>query len=1162
MADSVKIKVTGDDGQYRKVLSGLETATKTALKGLTVAGAAVSAAWGAIGAVGVKYNAEIEQLQTSFEVMTGSATKAADVTERLRDIGASTPFDLKGLASTTQLLMNYGFEADRAVDEMMMLGDIAQGNAEAMNSIAMGYAQMSSLGKVNLQDIKQMINGGFNPLQEISERTGESMEKLYDRISKGKMSVSEITESMKHATAEGGKYYQSMEKQAQTFQGRLDTLKEDATAFTGQIMASVSDSLRDTVIPMASDMLAEFSDAFSAGGFDGLIDAVTAKIPELLDKAIAVIKQGTSGLSKWLPGAVKQIATVIPSAVRAIVDLSPQIVQSLFEVASSLVSDLITMLPELIPMILDGAAKMLRSVTVGLGKLIEGVFDGLDDLMIDVGMKRASIDKAINRMFANYDAEEVKELKQVWNATITTNITVDDYQKKINEAIAAIQTALKGVKGLKDEDKAAIELAIANGTGIPILQSALEGLKVDPKTAEAVTATITSAMGTINTTLEGLGLSDDAIKAIAKVAIEGGDVQAELVKYGVSPDVAKDTAATITDGMGEINTAVDGLGLDPIAKATVLAGVMGDKASIISMLTMLGVPSDVLDTVAASYDTVSGTLTGKLTAAINSAYAALTDGETDTPKVMAEIKGEIEKAYKDAVDAINKWIADEIAKLDPTSTDYQSKVDSIQKTGEDSIKQVTGYQSAMWLIVGGLADASQEKVDETWTKVEELLGKTQETVKAYEDLEGRVNKQNETNITLTKQGSVRESNKEVGVSAFSATAQQNDAERAALLKKYEDAKQQLADAFASNGDKEAYDNGIAALEEEFAQKNAERIEAYRAKMSELLQGLLTSLEQTNPELAAALKKFLNPEQTMTEVQGAMDAWSAGELDASKMTDAVVKALNESTGFDWSAEDYLKLGNEDLGTKIQGALDAEVAKLETALDEAPPDLGFVSDILNTALQEGAFNDFSADGINTDNMNEALKAVGTTAGAKIPEGISSNKDAAKTAGAEVASAGAEGADKSDEFEKSGENSGQGWLDGFREKAVQMVIAAYNAGKAVHKAFARGQEEGSPAKSFIRSGRYSGQGWEIGFKESMGKAVKTARELSGNLVGAANMPVRFAMPNISEIITDVMAGSDAQATPVYLDSKQIASIQRNNNNVAITRHNRRVVMGYGGR
>ena len=32
------------------------------------------------------------------------------------------------------------------------------GNRDAMVSIATGYAQLSSAGKVNLQDIKQMIN--------------------------------------------------------------------------------------------------------------------------------------------------------------------------------------------------------------------------------------------------------------------------------------------------------------------------------------------------------------------------------------------------------------------------------------------------------------------------------------------------------------------------------------------------------------------------------------------------------------------------------------------------------------------------------------------------------------------------------------------------------------------------------------------------------------------------------------------------------------------------------------------------------------------------------------------------------------------------------------------------------------------------------------------
>lgn len=107
---------------------------------------------------GVEYNATIEQYQTSFAVMTGSVDKAAEAVERLRVMGAETPFETSDLVQVTQLLMQYGFTVDDAIEKMSMLGDIAQGNRDAMVSIATGYAQMSSAGKVNLQDVKQMIN--------------------------------------------------------------------------------------------------------------------------------------------------------------------------------------------------------------------------------------------------------------------------------------------------------------------------------------------------------------------------------------------------------------------------------------------------------------------------------------------------------------------------------------------------------------------------------------------------------------------------------------------------------------------------------------------------------------------------------------------------------------------------------------------------------------------------------------------------------------------------------------------------------------------------------------------------------------------------------------------------------------------------------------------
>nr|DAQ85191.1 MAG TPA: tail tape measure protein [Caudoviricetes sp.] len=203
----------------------------------------------------VDYQKSMEYYTTSFTVMTGSADKASETVKKLADIGATTPFDMPQLADATSLLMNFGFSADDAVDSMMMLGDISQGNADKLNTIARAYGKMNSAQKVTLENINMMIDAGFNPLQEISEKTGESMQSLYDRISKGKMSVDEITESMKRSTSEGGKYFQSMDAQSQTLDGRLSTLSDTVNSKLGEALQPILQKAADEWIPNVTNAI-------------------------------------------------------------------------------------------------------------------------------------------------------------------------------------------------------------------------------------------------------------------------------------------------------------------------------------------------------------------------------------------------------------------------------------------------------------------------------------------------------------------------------------------------------------------------------------------------------------------------------------------------------------------------------------------------------------------------------------------------------------------------------------------------------------------------------------------------------------------------------------------------------------------------------------------
>lgn len=380
---------------FNSGITKLGSLAKGGLSVLTGAIGSVTAALGAGAVAGTKYNASIETYQTSFEVMTGSAEKAAEVIDRLKKVGAETPFELPDLADTTQLLMNYGLTADEAMDKMMMLGDISQGSADKMSRIAMAYGQMSSAGKVQLEDVKQMIEAGFNPLQEISESTGESMESLYDRISKGTLSVDEITASMERATSEGGKYYQSMQKQSQTFSGMISTLKDNAQQLLGDVVQPISDSMVSTLLPAAIDAIDQMAKAFETEGTDGLIKAgsqilvdlltgMAQKLPDVIEIAVQIIESIVDGLNKNMPQIITAAGQILLALVSGIAQLLPSLGELALNIIWTLVNGLITNAPQLmtqantmftdfclqiqerLPELIQRGAEMISSLLLGL----------------------------------------------------------------------------------------------------------------------------------------------------------------------------------------------------------------------------------------------------------------------------------------------------------------------------------------------------------------------------------------------------------------------------------------------------------------------------------------------------------------------------------------------------------------------------------------------------------------------------------------------------------------------------------------------------------------------------------------------------------------------------------------------------------------------------
>lgn len=227
-------------GGFRNLsLGGINVGT--ALKG--IGWAAVAKGIFDIGKASIQTAAQFEQLSTSFRIMAGSAAEGQRLTDSLIQLAAKTPMTTESLARATQTLLSFGESTDNVIGDLKLLGDISGGEAQRFQSLALAFAQVGSTGRLTGQDLLQMVNQGFNPLQIMSEKTGKSMAQLKKEMADGKISFDMVKQAMIDATSEGGRFYGLMNEQSETLNGKLSTMSD-----TWQ---QVGKSIGDAFLPMA-----------------------------------------------------------------------------------------------------------------------------------------------------------------------------------------------------------------------------------------------------------------------------------------------------------------------------------------------------------------------------------------------------------------------------------------------------------------------------------------------------------------------------------------------------------------------------------------------------------------------------------------------------------------------------------------------------------------------------------------------------------------------------------------------------------------------------------------------------------------------------------------------------------------------------------------------
>ena len=198
---------------------------------------------------GWEFDATMEQLQMSFGTLLRSADEAKAMLSDLRAYSDVTPFRIQNLADASEMMLAFGMEGKKVLPTLQMLGDVSLGSNEKLQHLAYAFSEVAAQGQLMGRHVLMMVNSGFNPLQVISEKTGVTMDELKKKMEEGKISVDMVQEAFRIATAEGGRFYQGMEKASKTFNGQMTTIKDHVLAVFGGVMEPLFEKISKTVLP-------------------------------------------------------------------------------------------------------------------------------------------------------------------------------------------------------------------------------------------------------------------------------------------------------------------------------------------------------------------------------------------------------------------------------------------------------------------------------------------------------------------------------------------------------------------------------------------------------------------------------------------------------------------------------------------------------------------------------------------------------------------------------------------------------------------------------------------------------------------------------------------------------------------------------------------------
>lgn len=285
-------------------------------KALTVIGGV--GALKALGSEIIRVRGEFQSMQTAIETMVGKDV-AGKLIPQIKEMAKVSPLTLTDFVSAEKMMLGFNIEADKTVRYLQALSDISMGDSQKFNSLTLAFSQMSAAGKLMGQDLNQMINAGFNPLQTMSEKTGKSIATLKDEMSKGAISAEMVQQAFIDATSAGGKFYNMSENASKTINGQL-SMMQDAMDAAFDEMGQKSEGVIMKGIEMTTSLIQNYETVGKI--LAGLV--VTYGTYKAVMFTVMVIEQARAK-TLWSTISATKALTVAQAALNTVMKANPYV---------------------------------------------------------------------------------------------------------------------------------------------------------------------------------------------------------------------------------------------------------------------------------------------------------------------------------------------------------------------------------------------------------------------------------------------------------------------------------------------------------------------------------------------------------------------------------------------------------------------------------------------------------------------------------------------------------------------------------------------------------------------------------------------------------------------------------------------------------------------